>query len=643
MRRACLLLITLLAGLPGLNAQSFDASHWSQGVTPLDTAWRFHTGDDSAWAAPTFDDSSWPLQYTTSTWNHQGYRGYSGYAWYRLRIKLPATNQPLGIDIGHINSAAEIYADGQLIGVNGIMRPKPEWSEQREANAFPLPPSLNGRWVEIAVRVWKSPVASSYSGGGFHRNPLVGSLSILQSGQRLAFDNEIASRLSGLTVDLLSLVLGCIGLALFLLDRRNPEYAWFAVWTIGQALLDALIVTVQMRQGSSTFVHGDSQWLELPLYLAENLFLWGFLKARRGWLFGLVILLNAIAIIGNFLGYTSVISLPSGQAVETVFLGLVFVLVIVRVMLSLKAGNRDARLLFVPVFLLSLGSVIEGVRQAIYFAGWSPNPTGLVFWSNGIVTVDWNDVFQVLVFISIGFALILRFTRSTQEERRLSTELSSAREVQATLVPSRLPALRMARLEAAYLPATEVGGDFYQIFPLPDDSALIIIGDVSGKGLKAAMTGTLVLGALRALAQEDLSPAQILVRLNSQLVGATDGGFITCLCARISVDGSLKVANAGHLAPYCNGKEIDLENGLPLGIAADASFTESSLQLSPGDTLTFLSDGVVEARNPAGELFGFARTAALSTESAEKVAQAAQAFGQEDDITVLTLERVAAF
>jgi hypothetical protein len=641
MRRACLLLLALLACLPGLPAQSFDASQWTQGAVSLSSAWRFHPGDDPAWASPTFDDSSWPLQNATSTWNHQGYRGYSGYAWYRLRVKLPATQDRLGIDIGHVNSAAEIYADGQLIGANGIMRPKPEWSEQGEANAFPLPLSLNGRWVEIAIRVWKSPVASSYSGGGFHRPPVVGSLAVIQTAQQLSFDNGIAGFLSRLTVDLLSLVLGCMGLALFLLDRRNTEYAWFAVWCIGQALLDFLIVNVTMHQGSTTFVFGDSQLLQLPLFLAEDVFLWGFLRARRGWLFGLVILMYGIAVTGNILGYHRVLSLPTGQAIETAFFGLVFVLVIARVLLSLKAGNRDARLLIVPVFLLALGNVIEGVRQAIYFAGWTGTVGELVFWSNGTVIIDWNDVFQVLVFLSIGFALMSRFTHSAQEERRLATELSSARDVQSRLVPAQLPALRMAHLEAAYLPATEVGGDFYQIFPLPDDSALLIIGDVSGKGLKAAMTGTLVLGALRALAQEDLSPAQVLQRLNSQLVGATDGGFITCLCARIAMDGSLQIANAGHLAPYSNGKEIDLENGLPLGIAADVAYAQSTLQLAPGDTLTFLSDGVLEARNPSGELFGFERTADLSTQSAEKVAQAAQAFGQEDDITVLTLQRSA--
>jgi Serine phosphatase RsbU, regulator of sigma subunit len=583
------------------------------------------------------------LQKVTSTWNHQGYLGYSGYAWYRLRLKLPATQEALAIDIGHVNSAAEVYADGQLIGINGVMRPKPDWSEQAEANAFPLPLSLNGRWVEIAIRVWKSPVASSYSGGGFHRPPVVGSLFLLQASQRLAIDNGFFSYLSRLTVDLLSLVLGCMGLALFLLDRRNTEYAWFAVWCIGQALLDALIVNVTMHQGSTTFVYGDSQLLELPLYVAEDLFLWGFLRARRGWLFGFVILLNLIAVTGNTLGYHSVVSLPTGQVIQTSSYGLVFVLVIVRVLLSLKADNRDARLLIVPVFLLALGNITEGVRQAIYFAGWTGKVGALVFWSNGIVTVDWNDVFQALVFISIGFALISRFTHSAQEERRLATELSAARDVQSRLVPTLLPALCMARVQAVYLPATEVGGDFYQIFPMPDDSALIIIGDVSGKGLKAAMTGTLVLGALRALAQEDLSPAQILMRLNSQLVGATDGGFITCLCARIAEDGSLKVANAGHLAPYCNGMEIDLENGLPLGIAANTSYVESSLRLAPGDTLTLISDGVLEARNAAGELYGFERTAALSIESAENVAQAAKAFGQEDDITVLTLTRTNSY
>jgi hypothetical protein len=397
-----------------------------------------------------------------------------------------------------------------------------------------------------------------------------------------------------------------------------------------------------LRQGSATFVEGDSQLLSLPLYLAEILFLWGFLKARRDWMLWTAAFFDAVAVAGNSLGYHNVISLPAGRAIMSGFDGLVFVLIIVRVLLSLKAGNRDARLLIVPVCLMSLGTFIAEVRQAIYFAGWSHNTGALAFWSNGIVTVDWNDVFSVLYLMTIGFALMLRFTRSAQEERRLSTEFAAAREVQCRLVPAELPRLREFRLDAAYLPATEVGGDFYQIFPLLDDSALIIIGDVSGKGLKAAMTGTLALGALRTLAQEDLSPSQILSRLNSQLTGSTDGGFITCLCAHIALNGAVALSNAGHLPPYLNGSEIHFDSGLPLGFGAQADYPETSLQLAPGDTLTLLSDGVVEARNARGELFGFERTAAISAQSAAAIAHAALAHGQEDDITVLTLSRLPA-
>ena len=115
------------------------------------------------------------------------------------------------------------------------------------------------------------------------------------------------------------------------------------------------------------------------------------------------------------------------------------------------------------------------------------------------------------------------------------------------------------------------------------------------------------------------------------------GGFATCVCADISEDGELTLANAGHLAPYCNGEEIPLDSSLPLGIYHHAEYSETTLKLAPGDQLTFLSDGVVEAQSPTGELFGFDRTAAISTQSAEAIAAAAQAFGQEDDITVLTL------
>jgi serine phosphatase RsbU (regulator of sigma subunit) len=196
------------------------------------------------------------------------------------------------------------------------------------------------------------------------------------------------------------------------------------------------------------------------------------------------------------------------------------------------------------------------------------------------------------------------------------------------------------RIETAYEPASEVGGDFFQVLPASGNSVFVVVGDVSGKGLRAAMTVSAILGSLRALPAS--SPAELLQSLNSTLVGKLQGGLVTCLAMRIAASGAVTLANAGHLPPYRNGQELQVETGVPLGILPDMQYQEASLQLPFGDQLTLISDGVVEARNARGELFGFDCTAAISAQSAESIARAAQAFGQEDDITVLTVTRVPA-
>ncbi len=261
----------------------------------------------------------------------------------------------------------------------------------------------------------------------------------------------------------------------------------------------------------------------------------------------------------------------------------------------------------------------------------------LVLYRGDGFIVGWDESSLLLSYFAIGTVLVLRFTRSAQEEQRLSTEMESAHQVQAQLVPLQLPTMPHFRFEAAYLAAGEVGGDFYQVFPQSDGGVLAAIGDVSGKGLKAAMLGSQVVGALRSLAQENLPPSQILARLNRQLVASSDGGFVTCCVAHVSAAGQLTLANAGHLAPYRDGVELETNSGFPLGMIAGVAYRETSVPLQHGDRLTFLSDGVVEARNTAGELFGFDRAASLSIESADQIAHAAKQFGQEDDITVLTL------
>jgi serine phosphatase RsbU (regulator of sigma subunit) len=305
-----------------------------------------------------------------------------------------------------------------------------------------------------------------------------------------------------------------------------------------------------------------------------------------------------------------------------------------------RRGNREAGWLILPSLLPAATMSLYDLGTLSIFFGWKR----FEFLDNSIqlgpVYVQPNDLGNFLFLLAIAVVMFFRFTRVSREQARSAAELAAAREIQQRLVPASLPALAGYRLEAAYHPAQEVGGDFYQVLKQPDGSTLIVIGDVSGKGLKAAMTGALAIGALRTLAAENLAPAELLSRLNQQILNTQDSGFITCLCTRIGPSGGVTLANAGHLSPYLAGAEIAIDPGLPLGLVADVEYSETACQLANGEVLTMLSDGVVEATNPDGQLYGFDRTREISKQSAQSIASVAQAFGQEDDITVLTVSRL---
>lgn len=250
----------------------------------------------------------------------------------------------------------------------------------------------------------------------------------------------------------------------------------------------------------------------------------------------------------------------------------------------------------------------------------------------------WNvGPIAMVLFGAVAIAVFVGELMADQREKeRLAGELEAGRAMQQVLLGREMPSTPVLRVQSTYKPASEVGGDFFQALPAGDGGALLILGDVSGKGLRAAMTVSTILGALQML--PGAAPAELLRALNQALAGKLQGGFVTCCIAQISSRGMVRVANAGHLAPYRNGEEVVVESGLPLGLTEDADYPESTFALSAGDQLTLLSDGVVEAQDVSGELFGFDRTAAISTQSAESIAHAAQQFGQEDDITVLTLK-----
>jgi len=257
------------------------------------------------------------------------------------------------------------------------------------------------------------------------------------------------------------------------------------------------------------------------------------------------------------------------------------------------------------------------------------------------------DGIATIVTVSLGYAGFVhvfvsesrRHIRAQAEKAQLDAEMAAAREVQRLMLPDEAESTPGYLVNFVYRPALELGGDFFQILPDGKSGFLLVLGDVAGKGLAAAMHVSMLVGVIRTVALETNDPAVILGKLHDRLVGRTSG-VSTALAAHVSATGLVTIANAGHLSPYLDGREIELPGALPLGIPEGGHYDAVRFELAQGSRLAFYSDGVVEAQGTSGELFGFERARGISTESAEVIAEKAVQFGQADDITVVTVERL---
>jgi hypothetical protein len=261
------------------------------------------------------------------------------------------------------------------------------------------------------------------------------------------------------------------------------------------------------------------------------------------------------------------------------------------------------------------------------------------------------DGLAVIIFVFAGYAGFVfvsiregrRYARSQIEKASLESEMAAAREVQRLMVPADPPPIAGYTLECVYRPAAEVGGDFFQVIPLNTGHTLVVIGDVSGKGLRAAMIVSMIVGMLGIVSSFTEEPAEILSELNRRLCGRTQGGFVTCLAVRLEERGSLVLANAGHLPPYLNATELPFAGSTPLGLVAAAAYEQTTLKMRGDDIAVLLTDGVAEARNEQGELLGFSRVESLLRDgaTATTIADSAQQHGQNDDLTVIRIARPA--
>lgn len=491
----------------------------------------------------------------------------------------------------------------------------------------------------IAIRCGETPYEYNVIRGDALSGATVGLLPVMQQAAEVADSHALLDQITSFAIDLAICLGGLATLGLFLAQRQRREYLWVSAYLLALGLSDLLwCLSQKWMPFSVNALGGDPlDWFCTMLQI-EFIFAFAGERVGRAWR----VYQEALAVgflagfFCNWFGrFAYVYGISEALAPLPAAIGLLVLLVV-----WLRRGNREAGWLILP----SICPILAGGLFEIWditTVGLNSRSLDFLFpilrFHIGRVGFRLEAVGDLFFLVAIGIVLFLRHTWLMQVQVRSAAELQAAREMQRRLVPVELPTVPGCTMAASYWPAAEVGGDFYQVLPQADGSTLIVLGDVSGKGLKAAMTGTLVLGALRSLAQENPSPREILARLNRQLVAPSDGGFVTCLCVRIAPNGTLTLANAGHLAPYRNGEEVPLESGLPLGIATEVEYPEIELRLAPNERLTFLSDGVVEAQSASGELFGFERTRQISTQSAELIAAAAQAFGQQDDITVLTL------
>jgi hypothetical protein len=449
---------------------------------------------------------------------------------------------------------------------------------------------------------------------------------------------------------------GLVGFAIFCLFLIRPaerEYLWFALLLLAQAADIALTIGQGIFSWPPVLINDllDGVLVAVTIFSALCFFS-RILKVRAGILGRLCLALVAFSPFPAVFYWPGWFSVPASATMQLACL-IPAVLWILYVLFDRALrGNLDARLLLVPA-LLDVGYYLaDNVAIVLNQAGLTQVPHLFeIPLPLPPFTVQTGILLHLVFLLALLVFLILRFSRARRQEEHLAAEFEAASQVQQLLLPGMLDQSPGFKVECIYQPAEQVGGDFFQQIGDGHGGILLVVGDVSGKGLPAAMLVSVLVGAIRAEAAHGTDPATLLRLLNDRIMGRSQGGFTTCLAAHIAAGGRMTVANAGHLPPYLNGprfsgEEIGVPGSLPLGIVSPAQYELTTLQLMPGDRLTFVSDGVVEAqsqsrlpsRSQSSELFGFDRTREISRQPASQIAQAARAFGQLDDITVVTVE-----
>jgi hypothetical protein len=633
----------------------------SHSVVALAGPWKFHIGDDSRWADPGLDDSNWE-EYDLAPdirsltpeqalglpelpgWQHHGHPQYAGYAWYRIRLNLEPNSDPHAILMPlHFQDAYELYLNGRKVGGLGRLDGfQLSYGERSGLFIFPAEASRSRQPAVVAIRFWSMPWEALPHRpnlyGGLRGVPLVGPSELLQ-----VFHESVPGpfnrswTIGGLLFNYqlqpaLNLGIGLVSIFLFFFSRKQREYLWTGLALVGRGLLIAVIMVE--TAGRIPEQLGDvAQQISLCLSVLSMplaaMYLLGVPRRRwqrANWFVSGFFVIGGFNELGINLGL-----LPPNETVNAINEVLGWIPRTALSILLLSIAIDGIRTIGRKALPLMIPGVLYAGHMFLYMF--------LFMFSNelfaGIGVLD--PYLSAAVPISVLFVFLIRFTEQQRENGRMLADMHQAREVQQLMIPEHLPHVPWLAIECEYSPSQEVGGDFFQIIPFASDQSLLIVaGDVAGKGLQAGMLVAMLVGVLRAESVHTSDPVRILGALNAVLCGKQHAQA-TCLALLLEADGSATLANAGHLPPYFGGRPLQIEGALPLGIIDGPEFSVLRFHLSESDRLVIFSDGVVEACNARNELLGFERMEALSSQPAAAISRTAQKWGQNDDITVLTL------
>ena len=630
----------------------------------LDKGWRIGISSDNDAATPEFDDSKWAVRNAQesiadipgddeSDLAHSHKRRY---VWFRLHLKLARNHGPESLlielpvtqyttmTIGASGPGLDVFVNGRQVRPEGP-HGDATFKYEEISRLYQLGLAPDETNVTLAIRTLYIPVGYyAYTNFFGKRSLSFGDPEDLRRKWDLWFLHNLFERLPRLVNAILLTILSLFLLALYFTQKGHVEYLWLALHEFIQAPIGFVDLAGSLaRMDQLWFVPTVLQLVAISAYLYFE-FLIAFLELKRRWYITLLRYTAPIlAGVGPTMlllgGHGWLILITLGVVYLGSFLWIVgwFLFVFITLISATLRRNFEAGLLLIP-FMLSIVGIVEPI-----LTGGMSESLGRPYHSPltiqaGPVPIHFATIADFVGLLAIVLIIFVRFLRIQQDRERGKSELAAARSVQELMIPHEKLETPGFEVDSVYKPANEVGGDFFHVQPTGDGGLLVAIGDVAGKGLKAAMNVSMLMGALRRI--PDKRPAKILESLNRVLAGSDS--LTTCQAVWFGPDGEVVMSSAGHLPPYLNTQEIALPGGLPLGAVPDVTYDEVSLYLHPGDRLLLLSDGVVEARQPTGELFGFERVHNLSNQSAFYIADAATEFGQEDDITVLTVRRLAA-